>query len=517
MPTDIRFYRARHVSSSSRVRKRPVVASTSKTIAFAVLALVSGVAGCSNVAELPEVTPDRYAPAAVDREWQPPSATVTGGYGPSPKSFEVETAPSTAVQQNGPYDMPGLIDLALTNNPDTRRTWEAARAAAANYGISKAPFYPVVSSEASGGYSRTLFELPSNTAVLRQWQITPMAELTYTLIDFGRRSASAEAARQQLAAANFAFNRALQDVVFNVQRGFYALAASKASVIAAERNFDLAKTDDEAVAQRVNLGLATEPALLLSRQGVAQSEYDLANARLMVREAQANLAVATGVAANDALDVESLDQQSVPRTLGSEVDALIDSAVRLRPDLAAQAANVRASEASVARAKAEFMPTVGVNGYYGNQSWGYTVDSPFTQHSSQPQYGALITLRWDIFTGFSRLNTVREAEAQQAEAGAGLRSSEIGAIADVWRAYYEFQASQKKYDYAQALLAASQEAYDANLDTYRQGLVTIVDLLTAERDLAGARYTMIQSTADLLTSSAAVAYAVGAVEMPTRP
>ena len=46
--------------------------------------------------------------------------------------------------------------------------------------------------------------------------------------------------------------------------------------------------------------------------------------------------------------------------------------------------------------------------------------------------------------------------------------------------------------------------------------MTIVDLLTAERDLASARYTMIQSTADLLTSSAAVAYAVGGVQMPTR-
>jgi outer membrane protein len=486
-------------------------------IALAVFPLASSLSGCSNVAELPELTPDRYAPPAVDREWQPPGSTVTGDYGPSPKSFEVETAPAASVRQNEPYDMPGLIDLALTNNPDTRRIWEAARVAAANYGISKAPFYPVVSAEASGGYSRVIFELPNETAVLRQWQVTPLAELTYTLLDFGRRSASAEVARQQLAAANFGFNRALQDVVFNVQRGFYALAAAKASVIAAERNFDLAKTDDEAVAQRVNLGLATEPALLLSRQGVAQSEYDLANARLMVREAQANLAVAIGVAANDALDVESLDRQSVPRTLGSEVDALIDSAVRSRPDLAAQSANLQASEAGVARAKAEFMPTLGVNGFYGDQTWGYTVGSPFTQKSSQPQYGALITLKWDIFTGFSRLNTVRQAEAQQAEAGAALRSSEVSAIADVWRAYYEFQASQKKYDYAQALLAASKEAYAANLDTYRQGLVTIVDLLTAERDLAGARYTMIQSTADLLTSSAAVAYAVGAVEMPTRP
>ncbi len=115
------------------------------------------------------------------------------------------------------------------------------------------------------------------------------------------------------------------------------------------------------------------------------------------------------------------------------------------------------------------------------------------------------------------MNTVRQAEAQREEAGSALKSIEISAIAEVWRAYYEFEASLKKYDYARALLAASHEAYDANLDTYRQGLVTIVDLLTAERDLASARYTMIQSTADLLTSSAAVAYAVGAVQIPPRP
>jgi outer membrane protein len=87
----------------------------------------------------------------------------------------------------------------------------------------------------------------------------------------------------------------------------------------------------------------------------------------------------------------------------------------------------------------------------------------------------------------------------------------------VWRAYYEFQTALSRYTYAKALLAASQESYDANLDTYRQGLSTIVELLTADRDLANARYTIVQSRADLLTSSAAVAYAVGAIETPSRP
>jgi outer membrane protein len=91
---------------------------------------------------------------------------------------------------------------------------------------------------------------------------------------------------------------------------------------------------------------------------------------------------------------------------------------------------------------------------------------------------------------------------------------EVEAISPVWRAYYEFESSQNKYDYAESLLAASQESYDANLETYQQGLSTIVELLTAERDLANARYTIIQSKAELLTAYAAVAFAAGSGRNP---
>ncbi len=107
-----------------------------------------------------------------------------------------------------------------------------------------------------------------------------------------------------------------------------------------------------------------------------------------------------------------------------------------------------------------------------------------------------------------------EAQADREVARAELRTLEIEAIAQVWRAYYEFESSLSKYDYAESLLAATQESYDANLETYREGLSTIVELLTAERDLANARYTIIQSKAELLTAYAAVAYAAGAVRNP---
>lgn len=153
----------------------------------------------------------------------------------------------------------------------------------------------------------------------------------------------------------------------------------------------------------------------------------------------------------------------------------------------------------------------------GSRIWGYTFNAGPQIQGNMPQYSALLALKWDLFTGFSRVNAVREAKALRSAGAADLQSRELTAIAEVWRAYYEFQSSLKKYSYAKALLSASQESYDALLDTYRQGLSTIVELLSADRDLANARYTMIQSTADLLTASAATAYAVGAMPLPNTP
>ena len=483
-------------------------------LVLAALSLSVCANGCTYFADQPEVYPEKFAPIESDRAWTPRSGAANEYVIPM-QARPPSTLPEPRATASGnKYDLYALIDIALSNNPDTRQTWYQARAAADAYGVSRAPYYPVISAQVPGGYERQLFELPGQNAVLKQWQITPALVFTYTLIDFGRRDAGAAAARAQLAAANFSFNRKLQDVVFATQRAFYSIGAAKAAVLAAEQNLELAKTDDDSVSRRVDLGLATQPELLLVRQRVAQSRFDLASAHLLVREAQANMAVALGVAANTALDVPTLDSLPIPAGLGSEVDQLIETSLRSRPDLAAQVATLDARRADVARTKAAFYPTVGVTGSYGEQSWNYRIDGTPKVNDTQPQYAGLLSVNWDLFTGFKRLNDLRQAEAARDAAGAQLKSLEVDAISSVWRAYYEFQTALSRYDYAKALLAASQESYAANLDTYRQGLSTIVELLTADRDLANARYTIVQSRADLLTSSAAVAYAVGAIEMP---
>lgn len=490
-----------------KAHRRPIVQ-------LLLIASLASVVGCAQIAAQPEVHPDRWAPASPGKMWTPSFAAAQAYQLPSEMRPTLSAPASAPVRSTRhPYGLAALVDLALRTNPDTREAWESARAAAARYGSSRAPYYPLINAESANGYNRLMFPLTAKPGVYKQWQAQPLIQLTYILMDFGRRSADAEAAREALAAADFSFNRKMQDVVFSVQRGYFALCAAKAAVTAAHQNLALARSDFDAVNQRLNLGLATEPQLLLARERIARSQYDVASAELLVHDAQANLAQAIGIPAEVAPAVASLKSQPVPSTLNSDVETLIAATIKQRPDLAAKMAGLRESRARVVRARDEWYPTVSLTADYGQLIWRYSFAGPPEAWANQPQYSALLTLRWDVFTGFKRLNDVRSAQADDEAVQANLKSAEIAAIAQTWRAYYEFQSALKKYAYGRALLAAAKEAYDSNRETYSRGLSTIVELLTAQRDLADARYTMIRSRAELLTADAAVAYAAGAVSV----
>ena len=416
-------------------------------------------------------------------------------------------------------DLTELIGFALDNNPSTRTAWKTAEAAAAAAGKARAPYYPAVSAESDNGYQRLVDLVPKHWGTLKTWQSRNIVSLDYDLIDFGRRDAASSAALNQLVEANLIFNRKVQEVVFNVERAFYELDAADAGVRAAEATLKLASTDRRAADLRQKHGLATAPEVLLARQRDAQAEFDLENARLAVSIAQADLAVALGVRADRAPAVKPLKDQPLPSTLSADVEQLIDGAVRERPDLAAKVSAVRARQADVELARASLYPTLGFTSFYGEQAFTYRLSNPETPTftAMAPEYGAGVNLKWDIFTGFSHVNDIKEAEAQRDAARADLKSAELDVAANVWRAYFTYRTAQRKYEYAEALLSASQSSYNSNYKSYGLGLSTIIDLLSAERELAAARFTIIQTKAELLISAAAVTFATGAIPDQARP
>jgi outer membrane protein len=174
---------------------------------------------------------------------------------------------------------------------------------------------------------------------------------------------------------------------------------------------------------------------------------------------------------------------------------------------------LRAREADVSKAKAAYLPQIGLNGSVGqtyshfDAYTGGNTTGPFDYNDTI--YGINLTLSWDIFDGFFRRNKLREAEAQRSQAAAKFSALQLKAMREVWKSYVDVKTALVQYEAAQALLTASQDAYDANTTKYQNGLGTLIDLLAAERELARARTTIVESRAELLNSAAALIFAVG--------
>jgi outer membrane protein len=470
---------------------------------LALVVVIGTLTGCADL-PVPTRTPYAAAPRSSSARWQPPP-------GASADRSRTLAGPATAIDPAAVYGLADLIDFAHRTNPETRRSWEEARAAAAQAARAEAAYYPTLFALASGGTSRTSHVSPDGTFIDEGPGVNPQLQTRWILLDFGRRRAGVERGGQELLRANFLFNRKLQEIAFVVSRSYFGLDASRARVVAARVSLESAMAVEEAVATRLEQGLATQPDLLLARQERARAAFELEDAKGAVSDAQAALAESLGIAPTALMRVADLAAVPLPTELAESVEAIIDRALARRPDLASRLAALRAREAEERGARADFWPRLSLSGGVGQVVQRYRAGPPFDRFTrNETEYGAFLNFDWKLFDGFERDNALREATSLRGAAEADLAAQELRTIREVWKAYADVKTALRKYEFALALLAASQEAYDSTLESYRlAGLATVLDALAAQRDLARARTTEIQSRADLLTTSAALTFAAG--------
>lgn len=419
-----------------------------------------------------------------------------------------------------------LVDFALANRPETRIAWERSRAAAAALGISQGAWLPTLGITADFYYSRVLFPANGLALQVESVSVLPQLALNYVLLDFGRREADDDAARARLFAANLDADRVLQETVYGVQIAYFRLDAAIAARDAATRNLELAETVVEMVESKVTVGLATAPDLMLARQDLARGRFDLQSTVTLIQSARSALLLACGVPATMPITIARVNDDELPEVLTLRVEDVIDVGLRGRPDLAAAVAGVRAAAAEEARAKAEFLPTVGATGSIGyNWAWFETstqsadgIEDFPSDSDGIPVWNVGLSANWMLFEGLTRENAVRAARANRRAAEAELEKMRLKAIGETWDAYFRVRAYRDQFDFGEALLAQSRETFDAVTASYEQGLATITELVQSERDLQEARAVFVTTRAELLVATADLAFAAGTeIGRTTRP
>ena len=418
------------------------------------------------------------------------------------------------------YTLAELIDIAERNNPETRIAWERAKQSASSLGIARSALFPTVAALASASYNQ--YSLFFGKFYHEDVALFPATlNLSYTLLDFGSRRADIDLAKANLLASDFSFNDTHRRIIFQVMQAYYRLLDAQGQEDAAQATLNDAQTLQQAAEARLANGLATLPDVLESRAETAQADYELASIQNLEQTARGVLATILSVSPAAQFHVQQISELNMPQTLEEPVQTAIDRALVQRPDLLAQAARLRATEADVKQARSAYYPVLSLSGDWGHSNAFGEQDFGPTVPSSIYPYQAEFKLRWDVFDGGARRNELARAESSQREAQAQLISLRDQIEDEVWNSYLSVKTAEQQQQAAVALFQAADQSYAAATQAYQLGVRTLIDVLSAQRDLARARTAQVAAQTELLTDLAEFASRVGdllqAAPAPAKP
>jgi len=419
------------------------------------------------------------------------------------------TEPKLNFDPEKTYSLPELINLAESDNPETRVAWERARAQAAAWGVARSELYPTVAAAALSGVDRGQVYLGDRffRQTIADFQVA--LNLNYTIFDFGVRAGRINAAKAEALAANFAFNDTHRNVIYRVEQAYYQLLNASGQEEAARANLSNAQAVQQAAEERLKNGLATLPDVLEARSATAQAEYELQAVLGAEEIAHGNLANALGTIPQTAIRVQPLRELTIPNAIDDSVNSAMDRALAQRPDLLQRVADVQAAKAKVKEARAAYYPSLNFTATPTAQSL-YGLQQQFPWGQTAGLTGSMaFSLNWTVFDGRARKNRLAQAEANVHEAEAQIHVSRDQIANEVWAAYSDLNTALRQREAATALLEAADRSYDAALESYNYGLRNLLDVTAAQRILAQARSTDVLARTQVLTTLAALAFRAG--------
>ncbi len=417
--------------------------------------------------------------------------------------FDALPAPVTATAADTVRftSLAALTEHALRMRATSRAAWLAIQAEAARLDEAEAARWPALSAQFAFTQSRALSS--SGSAVPTLHRYGPSLALSYLVHDFGARSAGIEAQRYQVIARLLQNDRVLQDVIAEVEAAVFALMAARARVDAEAEQEAALRASLDAVAIRLRGGLASRADELRARAALAEAQRARQLAERDRAKADAVLKQAAGLAQTQVL---VLDWENAPPP---EADALLADllaeAGRQRPDLQALRAAAAAARQDAVQARAARWPALSFTANTGRTFFLEDERTPSSTYS----IGVNVTLPLVDGGRLRAAARTAEREAERLDAEADAESADIART--VVEAYHDARDAQAARGLVAVQFDSASESARAAASRYEAGVGSLLELLTAQADLARARQARAQADTDWLAAFSRLNHALGRV------
>lgn len=423
------------------------------------------------------------------------------------------TLPVAAGAMDAPhFDQPltlmQLTDLALHNNPSTRIAWAQIRSSEAGVELARAGYWPQLT--LAYDYQRQKSTAGATGSTAPRTLYGPSVDLNWLLFDFGTRSGSIDAAKYGLTAAQLDGDQTLQDLILQVEQDYYQVLGLQALQDADLQSVQDASAVLDAANQRKESGLATIGDVYQAQAALAGAKLALQTAQGQLAAARGQLAIAVGYAPDSAVPLATWEDQVTATLPSQDIHALLDKAGQARPELLASKARQQAALAGLEASRARGWPNLSLNASAGRTTVGVSGGGKTTGND----YQADLTLSFPLFTGFAEQAATRQAQAAVDAAQASDEQLVQAVQLEVWQAYQNMRTAASSLDTSELQMKSAQQADDVTQARYKTGLGSILDVLSAQATLAGARVQQVQARLNWFAALAAMGHAMGGLDAP---
>ena len=419
-------------------------------------------------------------------------------------TFETSDVRDLWWKEFGDENLNILVESALEKNTNLRIAYLNLEKAKASLGVAEASLLPGVNLNASYTKAKTSGETYTGQPQTRYRSSSINLGLNYEIDLWGRVRNSVLAANESLNASKFDYDSARLSLSSSVAKSYFALVSLNMQEAVLKETL---KTYEDTLALRktqLDLGGINEMTYLQSKAEVERAKTSLTSVLNSKSQALTSLAILTGKSNDEILKGAVASAQNLPSS--PEIKAGISSDVLLRrSDVAKALADLKATNALVGVARAQYFPTLSLTGLFGFASDEF--DRIFMGSASVWSLGANLTQK--IFDFGKTKNNVRVAETNEQIAAITYEATVRSALGEVRDALISRQNAKLSLDQVKNLLQSQQKIYSLAKDQYNAGYIGHLELLDAERNLLQAKLQDVSAKLDEVDSAVEVYRALG--------
>jgi multidrug efflux system outer membrane protein len=386
-----------------------------------------------------------------------------------------------------------IIDRALVDNQDLAIAMANVTIARAQYKVQRADLFPRV--EATGGATEAHGKVtnigPGGVVTApRETTRSYAADIGFSAweIDlFGRIRSLSHAAQEQYFASEAGASLARLTLVSEVADAYLTLGSDRSLLAIAKDTVASAQKTVDLTQARLDGGVAPRTDLRQAQTVLEQANSDVANLTSQVEQDRNALELLVGAKVADAdlpASIEAVDG------LLAEVPAGLDSRVLLRrPDVAQAEYRLRAANAQIGAARANFFPTIDLTALAG---------------AASPALGQLFNgknFNWSvsgnaaetIFAGGANVANLRLAKGQRQLAVAQYQQAIQTAFREVSDALARRGTIEAQMAAQNHLVGDAADELTLSTARYQEGIDPFLNTLEAQRTLYQARQTLAET------------------------